>query len=184
MRHTVNHSIFIARVKEISTEAEARSFLGQVKTAEPRANHLCYAYRLGRDGREVVYYGDAGEPSGSAGRPILQAIQAADLTNTMVVVVRYFGGRKLGIPGLIEAYRASAADALAAAGVITRMPSCVLELRLDYGQLEPVRRLVRVRAAVETAIEFGQAISLRLSVPLAEKDAFLEDLAALGLRPV
>lgn len=182
-RLTVNHSIFVARAVEIVTETEVREFLGRVKATEPRADHHCYAYRLGPREREIVYASDAGEPGGSAGRPILQAIQAAGLTNVLVVVTRYFGGRKLGIPGLIEAYRASATDVLALAGTITRVPSCVLELRLGYDRLEPVRRLARVHAAQETATEFGQEVLLRLSVPLAEKESFLEGLAALGLRP-
>ena len=180
-RLTVNHSIFIARTAEIAVETAAREFLGRAKTAEPRADHHCYAYRIGPHEREIAYSSDAGEPAGSAGRPILQAIQASGLTNVMVVVTRYFGGRKLGIPGLIEAYRASACDVLAAAGVITRVPSFTLELRLGYDRLEPVRRLARAHTAEETATEFGQEVYLRLSVPLAEKDVFLDGLAALGL---
>ncbi|MGE5598867.1 MAG: IMPACT family protein, partial [Bacteroidota bacterium] len=106
-RCVVRHSVFIARVREVADEAAVRRFLAEVKAAEPAADHHCYAYRLGDQG-QFAHSSDGGEPAGTAGRPILGALVAAGVTNAMVVVTRYFGGRKLGIPGLAEAYRSAA----------------------------------------------------------------------------
>lgn len=104
-------SKFLAFVIPVKTEDEIKEHLNKLRKDHPQANHHCYAWRLGAD-KQRYRVNDDGEPSGSAGRPIYGQIQSNDLTNILIVVVRYFGGTLLGVPGLINAYKQAAADAL------------------------------------------------------------------------
>lgn len=176
----VSHSIFIARVAEIGHENEARAFLVRAKELDPGADHYCYAYRLREGSAGVAHASDAGEPPGTAGRPILGALQAACLTNVVLTVARFFGGRKLGIPGLIEAYRAAAAAVLVKAGTVTRRPSRRMSMTVPYSLLDQVRRLLRVHGAEERAASYGRTVELLLSVPLENEAGLLRALADLG----
>lgn len=113
-------SLFIATAFPCMSIEEAKEILLSQKKTHPKANHHCYAWRIGTD-KNVFRKSDDGEPSGTAGKPILAQIDAANLTNIIVVVVRYFGGVLLGTGGLINAYRTSTSDALLAATVIEKM---------------------------------------------------------------
>lgn len=113
-----------------------------LKAEHPKANHHCVAYRLGADG-SIYRAGDDGEPAGSAGRPILAAIDSAGLNSTLIVVVRYFGGTLLGVPGLIHAYGTVAADALRAAAVTERWIERKLRIECDYGGVGEILYLLR-----------------------------------------
>src|SRR5579872_6230859 len=104
-------SKFIAYACPVSNVEEFKLRLGEIKKEHPRATHHCFAYRIGLDGN-THRASDAGEPSGTAGRPILGQIDSRELVNVLVVVVRYFGGTLLGVPGLINAYKSAAALAL------------------------------------------------------------------------
>ena len=112
-----NGSRFIAFLYPVETEDEVRTIVASLRKEYHDARHHCYAYRLGYKG-DVFRASDDGEPSGSAGRPILGQIDSAGLSDVLIVVVRYFGGIKLGIPGLIRAYKTSSADAIANADVV------------------------------------------------------------------
>lgn len=112
-------SKFVAYAFPVSTEAAVKEKLASLKQAHPKANHHCYAYRLGAD-KLNFRANDDGEPSGTAGKPILGQIQSRDLTDVLIVVVRYFGGTLLGAGGLINAYRSAAAEAVAQAQVIEK----------------------------------------------------------------
>jgi putative IMPACT (imprinted ancient) family translation regulator len=107
-------SRFRAFAYPVSTEAEARARLKELRGEFPDATHICYAYRLGPRGDNWAA-GDNGEPPGSAGRPILGRLMAAGVSDCLIAVVRWFGGKKLGVPGLIAAYKAAAEEVLAAA---------------------------------------------------------------------
>jgi uncharacterized YigZ family protein len=181
---TVMRSVFIARVRETRDEAEARELIAEARAADPQANHHCYAYRLGQEAQERTHSNDAGEPGGTAGRPILGTLLAAGVTNATIVVSRYFGGKKLGIPGLIEAYRSAAQAVLEAAGTIIRVPSVTIGLRLPYSQLETVRRLAGIWQAKELTADYGLEVTLILRLARAAQDPFLERLLDLGLTPV
>lgn len=109
-------SKFMAFVYPVKTESEIKALLQDLRKEHPGANHLCYAWRLGPD-KAAFRANDDGEPSNSAGKPILAQIQVKDLTNVLVVVVRYFGGSLLGVNGLINAYKQAASDALGKADV-------------------------------------------------------------------
>lgn len=104
-------SKFLAYAYNVSTEDDLHNHINSLKKSHPKARHYCYAYRLG-PGTDTFRANDDGEPSGTGGRPILGAIDSAGLSDTGVVVVRYFGGTKLGVSGLIQAYKKAAADAL------------------------------------------------------------------------
>lgn len=178
---TVSRSIFIARAWEAADEPSTRVLLARTKEANPRADHYGYAYRLSADADETAHWNDGGEPAGSAGRPILGAILSARLTNVMVVVARYFGGKKLGIPGLIDAYQTAASEVLARAGVTIRIPCCLLSVSVPYRQLALVQHLARTHTAQELEAAYGTEVILRLKVPLTAKDSFLAALAGYGL---
>lgn len=117
-----NGSRFIAHAYPVETEEEVKQIVAALKKEYYDARHHCYAYRLGHTG-EKFRASDDGEPSGSSGRPILGQIDSNGLSDILIVVVRYFGGIKLGIPGLIRAYKTSSADAISNAQIITKIAS-------------------------------------------------------------
>jgi len=129
-------SKFLAYAFPIESEVEASGFLQKMKKEHPKARHFCTALRLFADAsleRSV----DDGEPSGSAGKPILGQLIKNNITNVMIVVVRYFGGTKLGIPGLIEAYKTSAANAIQAGVIIERKVFSKVRIHMSYETLPP-----------------------------------------------
>jgi uncharacterized YigZ family protein len=145
-------SKFIGLAFPVESEEEVKSILQQIKKDHPQANHHCYAFRLTPD-PNVYRCSDDREPSGSAGRPILNAILSAGLTNVMVVVVRYFGGTLLGVPGLINAYREAAADSLRNARIIERTITERFVITCPYTLLNEVYQLLRTSGAVITGQE-------------------------------
>jgi uncharacterized YigZ family protein len=133
-------SRFLAFVQPIVTPADARIWLAALRKEHPKANHHCLAYRIGAD----VRASDDGEPAGSAGRPMLGALDGAGLDRVGAIVVRYFGGTLLGVPGLINAYRTVVADALRNATTVERWIEDSFEIECDYGNLGDVLRIVRM----------------------------------------
>ncbi|PJK09625.1 YigZ family protein [Lysobacteraceae bacterium NML95-0200] len=147
-----------------STEA-LRKHLEALREAHPKACHWCYAYRLGADGGQFRA-NDDGEPSGSAGRPILGQIDSAGLSDVLVVVVRYFGGTLLGVPGLIAAYKGAAAAALAAAQTLEKDVTRTLWLRCDYPHLSDALRIAKQHQAEILSQELQLDCLLQLRIPL------------------
>ena len=135
-------SRFIALAWPVETEEEVKAIVDSLKKKYHDARHHCYAYRLGLEG-ERFRANDDGEPSSSAGRPILGQIDSAGLSDVLVVVVRYFGGIKLGIPGLIRAYKTSTADALANAQVVEKVAGENWRLTFDYLSMNAVMKAVK-----------------------------------------
>ena len=135
-------SKFIAFAYPILSESEVKPILLKLRAEHTKANHFCYAYRLTPD-KSVFRINDDGEPSGTAGRPILNVLLSAELTNILVVVVRYFGGTLLGVPGLIAAYKGAAAEAAGLADVIEKTVNDRYEIRFDYLVMNDVMRLVK-----------------------------------------
>lgn len=115
----ISRSRFLTRISRVETEQAARDMIGEVRAEHPRARHHCTAFVLGPDGR-VQRSSDDGEPSGTAGAPMLDALTSAGLSDVVAVVTRYFGGVLLGAGGLTRAYRASVAGAVAEARIVTR----------------------------------------------------------------
>ena len=152
-----NGSRFIALAYPVESEEEVREIVSLLRKEYHDARHHCYAYRLGVDGA-VFRSSDDGEPSGSAGRPILGQIDSAGLSDILVVVVRYFGGIKLGIPGLIRAYKTSTADAISNARVIEKIAGDWYVIEFDYSLMQPDGQGTRPSlpcAGVRTAVQDG-----------------------------
>src|SRR5438477_2608155 len=135
-------SRFIAYVFPISDVAQFKRRLQELKEEHPKAAHHCFAYRIGTDGNNFRS-SDNKEPSGSAGRPILGQIDSKQLTNVAVIVVRYFGGTLLGIPGLVDAYKTSTALALQTTPVIQKSIEINYRLQFDYTKMNEVMILVK-----------------------------------------
>lgn len=135
-------SKFIAFAYPLSDESEVKAHLLKLRAEHTKANHFCYAYRLTPD-RNVFRVNDDGEPSGTAGRPILNTLLSADLTNILVIVVRHFGGTLLGVPGLINAYKSATAEAIKEARMVERSVNDIYEVSFDYLMMNEVMRLVK-----------------------------------------
>ena len=127
----IKKSQFICNIARTETKEEAEEFITQIKKEHSSATHNCYAYVLGMD-NEVMKQNDNGEPSGTAGEPILNAIQKNNLNNVLIIVTRYFGGILLGAGGLIRAYSNSAIDAINSAGKIIKQPGMEVQVNINY----------------------------------------------------
>ncbi len=135
-------SKFLAYAFPANSESEWQMHLEAVKKAHPKARHYCYAYRLGLD-ENNFRTNDDGEPSGTAGKPILGRIDSFGLTNIIIIVVRYFGGTLLGASGLINAYKLSAAAALENAEIIEKTVEVVYQLTFDYALMSEVMNAIK-----------------------------------------
>jgi uncharacterized YigZ family protein len=170
-----NGSRFIALAYPVETEEEVKAIVAGLRKQYHDARHHCFAYRLGYKG-DVFRSSDDGEPSGSAGRPILGQIDSAGLSDVLVVVVRYFGGIKLGIPGLIRAYKTSTADALAQAQVVEKIAGVWLRLSFGYESMNAVMKVLKEMDLPQRAQDFGQQCSLEVRVRLSALDSFREKM--------
>ena len=175
-----NGSRFIALAYPVETEAEVKEIVQRLKKEYHDARHHCYAYRLGLVG-EPWRANDDGEPSGSAGRPILGQIDSAGLSDILVVVVRYFGGIKLGIPGLIRAYKTSTSDALASARVVEKVAGRWYTLHFPYDDLPAVMKLAKDMDLPQRNQSFQTECTLEVRVRLSAEQDFLERTKKIGI---
>ncbi|MEJ2596336.1 MAG: YigZ family protein, partial [bacterium] len=134
-------SKFIAILEHVESERNCMDFLQRVKKEYHDARHHCYAYRINPE-NEMFRSQDDGEPTGSAGKPILNQILSNELFNVMIIVVRYFGGTKLGVSGLINAYKTSSGEAIDEARIVVRHLTRLAELRFDYSSMNNVMRVI------------------------------------------
>ena len=174
-----NGSRFIALAFPVETEEEVKDIVAALRKEYHDARHHCYAYRLGYKG-DRFRSSDDGEPSGSAGRPILGQIDSLGLSDVMVVVVRYFGGIKLGIPGLIRAYKTSTADALSQAEVIDKVAGKTFRVTFDYLAMNAVMKVLKDMGLQPSAQDFGLACALDVRVRLALETDFRERMAEIA----
>jgi uncharacterized YigZ family protein len=169
----IRSSRFIASARPVTAADEARTALAAVSREMHDATHHCWAYRL-CGGAEAS--SDAGEPSGTAGRPILAAIFSAGLTDALVVVTRYFGGTKLGTGGLARAYREAAGLVLEHAPREVRHHTTILEVTFGFPQTGLVEPLLSRFGAVKLASEYGENVRLRVSVRRSRAEELAEFL--------
>lgn len=164
-------SRFISFAFPVSAEEQIREIIAELKDKYYDARHHCYAWRLGLD---KTYYraNDDGEPSSTAGKPILGQIQSNGLTNVLIVVIRYFGGIKLGVSGLINAYREAAADALRNAVVIEKTIDMPLRIRFSYLVLNDVMKIVKEEAPEILERHFELGCEMLLSIRQSELQTF------------
>ena len=175
-----NGSRFIAKAYPVESEAEVREIVAAIRKEYHDARHHCYAYRIGLDGA-TWRANDDGEPSGSAGRPILGQIDSAGLSDILVVVIRYFGGIKLGIPGLIRAYKTSTADALSQAQVVEKVAGRWVTLRFPYDSLPVVMKTVKDLGLPQRGQSFQEECVLEVRVRRSLELDFLERIEKLGI---
>ena len=166
-------SKFIAYAFTVYSEDEVKEKLEEIKRIEHSARHHCYAYILHSD-KSAQRTNDDGEPSSTAGKPILGRILASDLTNILIIVVRYFGGIKLGVPGLIRSYKTVAADAITNATIITKTIKEYYEVRFKYPQMNDVMRLVKESdlEVVDTDLQID--CRLIFAVPKSKEEMVIE----------
>jgi uncharacterized YigZ family protein len=179
-------SRFIAIAVPIVSAEAFKQALNDVKKLHPKATHHCFAYRLGVDGN-VFRVSDDGEPSGAAGRPILGQIDSKELVNTLVVVVRYFGGTLLGVPGLINAYRSAAALALQITPIIQKPIEAAFVVQFGYTQIGEVMALTRQYNCRVVSQEMQLFCSMTLAIPknrVAEVRYKLQEIRNIELFPV
>lgn len=163
----IKKSRFIGLVWPVVSEEEAASYLERSRSEFPGANHYVFAYVLGPGG-EIVRASDDGEPGGTAGKPVLSTIRLQDLTNTLVVVIRYFGGILLGAPGLVRAYSQAAREALTEAGIKKLELTVQVDIKLPYSQLDQVRyQLERLGAKIDK-IEYQQVVEFSFFLPASQ----------------
>ena len=173
-----NGSKFLAFAYPVTTEEEIKGIIQGLKKEYYDARHHCYAYRLGHTGA-IWRMNDDGEPSSTAGRPIYGQILSAELSDILVVVVRYFGGIKLGVPGLIRAYKTSTADAIANATIIEKIATEQYRIIFDYLQMNSVMKRLKDLGLTPTDQQFNLSCSLRVDVRLALIPSFLESFDKL-----
>ena len=174
-----NGSRFIALAFPVETEEEIRDIVAALKKEYHDARHHCYAWRLGYKG-DRFRANDDGEPSGSAGRPILGQIDSLGLSDVLVVVVRYFGGIKLGIPGLIRAYKTSTADALTQAEIVEKVAGKTFRVTFGYLSMNPVMKVLKDLGLQPSAQDFGLDCSLEVRVRLSLEESFREKLSDIA----
>lgn len=166
-----NGSRFISFAFPVETEDEVKSIVGDLKKKYHDARHHCYAYRLGYLG-DRFRANDDGEPSSSAGRPILGQIDSKGLSDVLVVVVRYFGGIKLGVPGLIRAYKTSTAEALEKAGSVEKVAGKWFRVSFGYEAMNGVMKILKDMDLRQQGQDFGSECSLRTWVRLSAENDF------------
>ncbi len=156
-------SKFIARAYPVQTEDEVKEKLALLRKEFYDARHHCYAYQLGFD-KSAYRINDDGEPSGTAGRPIFGQIQSFDLTNILIVVIRYFGGTKLGVSGLINAYKSATQDALNSANIISKTVNEIYEVCFQYPHMNEVMKILKDHGLSPMQQNFELECSLKFSI--------------------
>ena len=169
----VKKSRFIARVAPVGSRDEVKAWLEQAQQDHPDARHICWAYQIGRPGAAAeAAMNDDGEPSGTAGKPILNVIQHKDMGDVLVMVIRYFGGIKLGAGGLVRAYAGAAESVLSAVERVVQKPMLVADVNMGFADEQPVRHWCGLHGATLESVEYGAVVSARVSLPEQAVDEF------------
>lgn len=171
-------SKFIAYAYPFPGEDRLKDIIAELKLLHPKARHHCWAYRLTPD-RTVFRMNDDGEPSGTAGRPILNVLLSQNVTNILVVVVRYFGGTLLGVPGLINAYKTATLEALNEANIIERTVNDIYRINFEYLQMNDVMRLVKEENLVILKQDFDNSCMMDVEVRKLQVNQVVDRLEKL-----
>ena len=171
-------SRFLAYVYPIQSTEEFKNHLQQLKKEHSKAVHHCFAYRIGTDGNNFRS-SDDGEPSGTAGKPILGQIDSKELTNVLVVVVRYFGGTMLGVPGLINAYKTATEMALQLTPIIRKAVEISYVLQFNYTQMNDVMMLIKKYNCTVIEHEAQLFCKMKIGVPVNRREEFFYNVKEL-----
>jgi len=172
-------SKFLAYAYPVEDEERIRTILDELRKRYYDATHHCYAWRLGPRG-EQFRANDDGEPSGTAGKPILGQLLSHELTDTLIVVVRYFGGTKLGVPGLIAAYREAAAEAIAAARIVERTVDRTIRIDFPYAAMNDIMRVVKEERPRIVEQRFDNLCTMQLAIRESCAERLAERLKKAG----
>lgn len=173
-------SKFLAFTSPVSNEEEAKSFLESLKKDFHNANHHCYAYRLGHPETADYRINDDGEPSGSAGKPIYGQLLSRNLSDLIVVVVRFFGGTKLGIPGLIHAYRSVTSDALEQNQIITKLTTTEFCITFPVLHMNDVMRILKQEEAEINSQDYEEDYTVHFSIRKSRSDQIQTRLSSIA----
>lgn len=168
-------SRFLGKIKPVETEEEALAYIESIKKQYWDARHNCFAYVIGTKG-ETVRCSDDGEPSGTAGKPMLEVLQNNELCNVVAVVTRYFGGVLLGTGGLVRAYTQATQEALKEAGVCTMTPMSVMTVRTDYNAIGKIKYVLSQEEIPILNEEYTADVVVTAAVPFAEKERMIKKL--------
>ena len=168
-------SKFLAYAYPVSSIEEFKSKLAGLKELHPKATHHCFAYRLKADG-ELFRVSDDGEPSGTAGKPILGQIDSKQLTNVCIIIVRYFGGTLLGVPGLINAYKTAASMVLQVIPIIRKHVVVNYKISFNYLQLNDVMKIIKSKELEIVQQELQLFCTMTIAIPVNQKEAVVSEL--------
>lgn len=171
-------SKFIGFAFPVADEDEVRIALEKIRELHPKATHHCYAYRIGVEG-QLYRANDDGEPSGSAGLPIYNQLLAHEITNVLVISVRYYGGTKLGVSGLVRTYKESAKETIEAAEIVTRELESVLTVHFNFEKQNVIFTLLNKCDAQVLDFTSDQKCSIKARIRLAEKENISAQLAEM-----
>lgn len=168
-------SRFIATVRLVESEEEALAFIEEMRKKYWNATHNCFAYVIGEH-REIVRCSDDGEPSGTAGKPMLDVLLGEELYNTAVVVTRYFGGTLLGTGGLVRAYSKAVQEGLAQSQIIEKQYGIILEIGTDYQGLGKIQYIIGENKIPLLDSQYKDMVTLQVLLPMGEKERFVAEL--------
>lgn len=172
---TIRKSRFISSIHRTSSEDEAKQFIDKIATNNRKANHNCFAYQCGAN-NQIQRESDNGEPSGTAGVPILKALQMEDVHNAVIVVTRYFGGIKLGAGGLIRAYSNSATNAIHEAGLVQCVPQRELKITSSYSLNGPLNNWLKKHDVAIDDTQFAVYVTTIVFVDEKDVNEIINDL--------
>lgn len=168
-------SRFLGKIKLVETEAEAIAYIESIKKQHWDARHNCFAYVIGANG-ETVRCSDDGEPSGTAGKPMLEVLQNQQLRNVVVVVTRYFGGVLLGTGGLVRAYTQATQEAVEDAGICTMTFVSVLTVQTDYNAIGKIKYALAQKEILVLNEEYAADVIVTMAVPSAKEEQIVKML--------
>lgn len=169
----IQRSRFIAHIDRVTSEEAAQQFIDKIKKQHWNANHNCSAYMIGEND-QIQKANDDGEPTGTAGVPMLEVLKQRQLKDTVVVVTRYFGGVKLGAGGLIRAYSSATSEGLKAVGIVERSLAQIYKVTIDYHFLGKIENAIHSSSYTIKQMEYLDKVSLELFVTVGEEEAFEE----------
>ncbi len=172
-------SKFLSYIYPVVNEEQIREALEALRKRYFDATHHCYAWRLGPEG-EQYRANDDGEPSGTAGKPILGQLLSHELTDCLIVVVRYFGGTKLGVPGLIAAYKESAQQAIEAAEIIEKTVDRTITVHFPYLEMNSIMRVIKEEQPKVVGQEFDNLCTMHLTIRESRAEQLIEKLKKAG----
>ena len=171
-------SKFIAKAFPVQTENEVKDYLDSLRKDYYDARHHCYAYQLGFD-KSAYRINDDGEPSGTAGKPIFGQINSHDLTNILIVVIRYFGGTKLGVSGLINAYKTASKDAISNNKIVTNFITYLYHIDFQYPKMNEVMKILKTFDLEQNNQLFEMNCQLNFKVRKSESDQVYQKLSKI-----